>query len=240
LVLTARDVYHLHSYRLPALVAEAYLVVWAYRGVAHYVRRRAGPAPLGWLAPSFVLASLLAVWLSRTPDEIILFGHTTVRGQPGGDPAQAAILSYWEQPDIAHAGPIRLPPQEARMWEDLVAYVRHNSRPGASIFVAPGAPGLYLFTERDPPTRFLLFYPGMVDEAHEQEILQDLVRANLDLVVFNFPPEKDFCGKSFAAQCPTLYRWIVANFRLATRIGTFQIYVRAASASPPATFGSLP
>jgi len=46
-------------------------------------------------------------------------------------------------------------------------------------------------------------------------------------VVFSWPPEQDFCGQSFAQQCPELYRWILANFRKDVTIGNLECYLRA-------------
>lgn len=241
LVLTARDVHHLHSCRLPGLAMEAFLFVWGLRWLANRFRGLSQVHPLAWLGPALVWSALLVIWVARVPDYLIMFTHNVAAGQPGLEPRQAQVLATWQQPQVPHAGPIRLPAVERVMWEETLAYVRAHSRPGASVFAAPGAPALYFFTDRQPPTRFLLFYPGMVDQKHEREILRDLIRANIDLVVFNGKPEADFCGMSFAQQCPQLYRWIMANFRWDRTIHTLEFYLPVGRAdAQSALAGSLP
>ena len=226
LVLTARDVYHLHSCRLPGLVLEAFLFVWGFGWLRQAVKRGRQVAQLIWIAPTLVFLAVATLWTTRLPEYILLFVHTVGRGQPGAEPAEALMLATWEQPMIPHAGPIRLPPEQRWMWERAVTYVQAYSRPGKSVFVAPGAPALYFFAERDPPTRFLLFYPGMVDKPHEGEIIRDLARNDIQIVAFSWPPEQDFCGQSFAQQCPDLYRWVLANFRKDEVIGNLEFYLR--------------
>ena len=97
-----------------------------------------------------------------------------------------------ERLDVDVADGVKAPTAEARALAALVAYVRARVPEGEPVFVANprhdlvkvGNPLLYVLLQRDNPTRYDVFQPGVVTSAPVQrEMVRDLERARPEIVV---------------------------------------------------------
>jgi len=220
LSMTEKDTYHLHSARIPMLPLEALVVALSVGWLRG--RRNLAPGVLG-------LAFVASVWAWRLTSYANYLVFPLIVGIPDAD--APVRLANWRPARVEALEGLKLPPEEAARYEQLVAYLDANLRPGERFFEMPGAPGLYFLSRRDPPTRFLWFNPGMVDQAGERRIIRDLERHRVRLVVFDKPPDQPYLrGVSARQDTPVLVGWILEHYRLRGAIGGCQIYWRRSAA----------
>ena len=235
---TVRDVYHTFPARLIALPLEAFLFSWAIVGwrrgsrtvprpplAAGTAARRSGLAAIRATAGAAALLFLATIWLWRVPNCVNFAVYEVALGVP--DPDAPARLADWRVPRIPRMGATRLPPGDAAALEEMVGMIEKRLAPGKLFFAYPGAPGLYFLTGRTPPTRFLLFYPGMVDRPHQQEVIRSLERRQVRLVIVNEPLDNPYLtGPSPRQDNPVLVEWIERRYAPAETIGPFRLFWR--------------
>jgi hypothetical protein len=125
---------------------------------------------------------------------------------------------------VPFANGLRAPEATASDLRAIVAEVQQRTRPGEPIFVYPTSPLLYALAERPNPTRYDHLNPGAADPGQIEQIIADLTRAHVQLVVVS-----DFWVGAWGPPGPNsaLVDWIDAHF---SQVAQFHAYrVLAAS-----------
>jgi hypothetical protein len=154
-----------------------------------------------------------------------------------------------ERLDVDVADGVKARTDDARALAALVAYVRPRVPEGRPVFVANprhdivrvGNPLLYVLLQRDNPTRYDVFQPGVVTSAPVQaEMVRDLERARPALVVRWLNPaasqrEPNGAGRSSGVRI--LDRWLAERYTEVRRFGDYAVLRRAITTPDPAAAG---
>lgn len=179
----------------------------------------AGPAPGRRFVPAgavIVLASLALVYQA---------GQPLSRGAAGILGGQRVALV--PAPGLDRAG-IRMEPEEARLYGELIGLVRAEVPPGETILALPADPQLYYLTERDSALRFFNSAIGIRDDAELSRALALLERAPPRLVFFRSQDKYN----NFASA--GLMAFVMRRYDRIAVIGDFEIY-RSRPADPNET-----
>jgi hypothetical protein len=134
-------------------------------------------------------------------------------------PSIASRVSYLAQPRTSIDG-LEAPGQTAEDIAGVVAEVQARTRPGEPIFVYPTSPLLYVLADRPNPTRFDHLNPGAADAAQIQQVIADLQRSNVELIVTS-----DYWRSAWGppgANLP-LEQWLGAHFTTVARHGSYRV-----------------
>jgi hypothetical protein len=196
------------------------------------------------------LAAILPVLLAVVAARARSAGHTLAFGAAcvvlvlvalhGLDEKRIQALSPppLERLDIDVADGVKAPTAEARALDAVVAYVRARVPEDQPVFVANprhdlvkvGNPLLYVLLQRDNPTRYDVFQPGVVTSAPVQaEIVRDLERARPRIVVrwlspVASQPEPNGAGRSSGVRI--LDRWLARRYVRERRFGDYAVLRR--------------
>jgi hypothetical protein len=111
-------------------------------------------------------------------------------------------------------GPLRVQPKDAPAMTQLVSQVR----PGDSLFVFPYMPVLYVVTQAKNPTRFSYLAPGMMTQAEELEMLQQLKQHPPEWLLYLQLTPEEFLrvfphGSGLAWKFSRLEEWLEKHYR---------------------------
>jgi hypothetical protein len=113
--------------------------------------------------------------------------------------------------------------------EGVVAAIRARTQDGEPIFVYPTSPLLYVASERPNPTRFAHLYPGAATDAELREVMEQLDRGPVRLVVIS-DVWLDAWGPAGANQ--PLEDYLAAHYAEVERFGAYRVLERADVPAP--------
>jgi hypothetical protein len=136
-------------------------------------------------------------------------------------PTLASRLSYVSLPRSPIDG-IWAPTQTASDVQPTLEDIRQRTRPGEPIFVYPSSPLLYVLADRPNATRFDHLNPGSASPRQIQQVIADLERADVHVVVIS-----DFWQTAWGApgDNAVLEDWINAHFSEVARHGAYRVLV---------------
>jgi hypothetical protein len=97
-------------------------------------------------------------------------------------PTLAPRVTYLAQP-FARVADVQAPVATASDLERVVADIQSRTERGEPVFVYPTSPLLYVLADRPNPTRFDHLNPGAASSAQIQQVIADLQRSNVRVVV---------------------------------------------------------
>jgi hypothetical protein len=104
----------------------------------------------------------------------------------------------------------------------VVAEIQTRSQPGEPIFVYPTSPLLYVLADRPNPTRFDHLNPGSASQRQIDQLIADLQRSNVKLVVIS-----DFWHMVWGPPGPNsvLEEWLSTHYAEVARHGAYRVLV---------------
>jgi hypothetical protein len=135
------------------------------------------------------------------------------------------VRGYWlvrvqnsETVDLARAG-IRARPSDARMLEDVTAFMQEHTEPGESVAVMPYFPMVHFLADRPGPHRSgYIVWPFAEFEDRDRRIIDAIESAGTRIGVYNFTQFRTFPRmREFA---PELYGHLVDHFEI-VRVFTY-------------------
>jgi hypothetical protein len=135
---------------------------------------------LAWSAP--LLLVLGAVALDRAPfavGAVALAVCTLLLAS-----TLASRVTYLAQP-FAPVADVEAPVATASDLEHVMGDIQSRTEPGEPVFVYPTSPLLYVLADRPNPTRFDHLNPGAASTAQIQQVIADLQRSNVRVVVIS-------------------------------------------------------
>jgi hypothetical protein len=172
---------------------------------------------LAWSAP--LLLVLSAVALDRTPalPAALVCGATLWLLAP----TWTSRVAYLAEPRAPVAG-VEAPLATAADLRGVVAEIQQHSGPGEPIFVYPTSPLLYVLADRPNPTRFDHLNPGSADPRQIDQVIADLQRSNVKLIVIS-----DFWQQVWGATGPNavLEDWLNGHYAEIARHGSYRVLV---------------
>jgi hypothetical protein len=168
-----------------------------------------------WSAP--LLLVLGAVALERVPRAVALAGLAATAVLLW--PTFSSRLAYLSLPRAAVDG-VWAPAQTAGDLQATVAEIRQRTNPGEPIFVYPTSPLLYVLADRPNPTRLDHLNPGAAGPSQIEQVIADLQRAGVRLVVIS-----DFWRDAWGdpGANAELEAWLDAHYTEVARHGPYRV-----------------
>jgi len=176
--------------------------------------------------PGVVLACFLAArsWRARSHWLRVLGRGLSAVAFGGFVLLSAFILVVYvtapREPVFSDVGTFWLSPVQAQPLNDLLSYTKAAVPAGGSVFAVPYYPLFYFISGLDHPTRFIDLRPGSPGPAAEDEMIADLEKQSIDVVLYfvgvQFPG-----GESFQDAYPRLHHYLMTHFALDRTIGTY-------------------
>jgi hypothetical protein len=168
-----------------------------------------------WAAPLLLVVGAIA--LERVPLAVAVgcLAATAVLLWP----TLSARLTYLTLPRTQIEG-VWAPAQTAADLQPTLDDIRQRTQPGEPIFVYPSSPLLYALADRPNATRFDHLNPGAASPQQIQQVIADLERANVRLVVIS-----DFWESAWGDPGPNaaLESWINAHYSEVARHGAYRV-----------------
>jgi 4-amino-4-deoxy-L-arabinose transferase-like glycosyltransferase len=190
-----------------------YLLVGAALFLTEYPRM--DTLHLVWSAP--LLCVIGAVALDRSRPIVAALSVIAVAGLLA--PTAASRVDYLRQP-LAKVDGIVAPAPTADALQRVVAEIQQNAPPGEPIFVYPTSPLLYVLADRPNPTRFDHLNPGAANATEIAQLIADLERAHVRLIVIS-----DFWRMVWGppGANAALEDWLATHFTEIARHGAYRV-----------------
>jgi len=138
--------------------------------------------------------------------------------------ALALYLRIPRAPVPSPAGTLWMPRATARLWNDILGFVRERVPEGQAIFAYPYFPLLYFLAGRDHATPFVDLRPGSPGAGAEDEIIEGLERSRVEFV-FYFVGSQYPSIEPFHEAYPRLARHLETRFEAVRDfVGPFGTY----------------
>ena len=131
----------------------------------------------------------------------------------------------WVRLELPRAG-MQLPPEEHRLYSNLINFIQRNTSPEEKIFILPNMPGLYFLADRDNPTPYDLLYPGMLDEKRQRQAVRQIEAARVKFIFLSTPLDADFEGRRLNQYAKIITDYIQQNYEPFTHFGGVQVWER--------------
>ncbi|HEV7664237.1 MAG TPA: hypothetical protein VGQ62_11925, partial [Chloroflexota bacterium] len=187
---------------------------------------------LVWSAPLLLVVGAIA--LDRLPSGVALAATAVAVALVWATPAER--LAYLAEPR-APVADVEAPAQTAADITAITDEVRRVTAPGEHIFVYPTSPLLYVLADRPNPTPFDHLNPGAASPAQIEQVIADIARANVRLVVVS-----DFWRTVWGDPGPNapLETYLASHYNESARYGAYRLLVRPAYNAPLARmFGGM-
>jgi 4-amino-4-deoxy-L-arabinose transferase-like glycosyltransferase len=186
-------------------------------GVALYLTElpRMDTLHLAWSAPLLLVFGAIALDRMR----LRAAAAWLLAGVLLATPSITSRISYLAQPPATIDG-LAAPAQTADDLAGVVADVQARTRQGEPMFVYPTSPLLYVLADRPNPTRFDHLNPGAADPAQIQQVIADLQRSNIELIVIS-----DYWRTAWGPPAANLAleQWLDAHFTIVSRHGSYRV-----------------
>jgi hypothetical protein len=193
------------------------LYLWAGLALLLIEFPRMDTLHLIWATPLLLVVG--AVALERLPPAIALASLAAAAVLLW--PTLSSRLSYVSLPRTSIEG-VSAPTQTANDLQPTLEDIREHTQPGEPIFVYPSSPLVYVLADRPNATRFDHLNPGAASPEQIQQVIADLERADVRLVVIS-----DFWQAAWGepGANAVLEDWINAHFSEVARHGTYRVLV---------------
>lgn len=120
---------------------------------------------------------------------------------------------------------MRTSPEQARVLEDTVDWIKQNSKPGEKIFVYPWDILLYYFSDRLPATYDTFLYFEIFNRPILIRVLRDLEKNKPRIAVVLMEGDK-IQHKALAGEATAMEAYLRAHYAPGPRFGYYQIMLR--------------
>ena len=114
-------------------------------------------------------------------------------------------------------------PKEVQWVETVVSKIKLYTQKGDPIFVIPLNPVFYYLTDRVNPTLYDWILPGMLDQAGQTKVVEQLRANPPKMMIYVDIPIDGREDRRFARYAPAIFDYIKKNYILDEVIGFFQI-----------------
>jgi hypothetical protein len=134
---------------------------------------------------------------------------------PQANERPAALATSW--------GAIHLEPEEARVAQQILAFMSEQDRRGQQVAALPEAPMLYALTGTQAPSRWFTLLPGLLSPSQEDTYIADLNTARPEYILLTGRKTAEYGAAYFGIDYDQkIYHWIEANYHVAGQFGRFR------------------
>ncbi len=139
------------------------------------------------------------------------------------------VIGLWPRPQLVPSrlstdrGTVYTHPAEARLYPEIVSFIKEQAARGKRVLVLPEAPLLYVLSDTEAPVRAYTISPGQLSPSGEQEFVRQAEQSGVDFVLVSNRDTREYGAPYFGPDYgQTIYDWIDRHYEVVGQIGEFR------------------
>jgi hypothetical protein len=139
------------------------------------------------------------------------------------------VVALWPRLQLMPArldtdrGTVYTHPAEARLYPQIVSFIKEQSARGKHVLILPEAPLLYVLSGTESPTRWYAPSPGQMSPEDDREFIREAEQSRVDFVLITNRDAREYGAPYFGIDYgQTIYRWIDSHYDVVGQIGEFR------------------